>query len=255
MAEALRCTQVRIESLYVEESAARSTEVLDAEDAGLQVRLVRDGALTQVLDLGTAPPVVALAQQRTASAVSILEDAMRLMRPVVVLVELADPGNVGTIIRQSEAFGAVGVLSVGAGVDVFNPKVVRAAAGALFRVPVSLVEETEEAMERLGAAGVPSLATVGIGGAAPEDLDLQGSVAVLVGNEAHGLPPEVLQVADIRCSIPMEGAVESLNAASSAAVVLYEASRQRRHTVGHDGRRRATTRPDVIPNDDGSSRT
>lgn len=148
--------------------------------------------------------------------------------PVLVAVELRDPGNLGTILRTAEAAGLAGVVVAGASVDRFSPKVVRASAGSVFRVPVVDVRDPVEAIDHLAAAGRPVLAAVVGPGAGPYDGADLTEAAILVGNEPNGLPPEVVERATGRITIPMAAGVESLNVAAAASVLSFEAARQRR---------------------------
>lgn len=140
---------------------------------------------------------------------------------VMVADRIADPGNAGTIIRSAEAAGAQCVAFTGGSVDPYNPKVVRATAGSLFRIPVVTVE-----LPALRAAGLSVLATSSHQGTPYTEVEFTGPVAVVVGNEAHGvaLDAEV----DGWITIPHEGAAESLNVAMAATVLAFEVARQRR---------------------------
>ena len=145
---------------------------------------------------------------------------------VVVLASIQDPGNLGTIVRSAEAFGASGILCLPGTVNPWNPKAVRASAGSVFRVPVLSVTQ-EEALERLRKAGVRVLATAVEGAQAADNVDLDGPIAVLIGNEGNGVPTRLAAEADGALTIPCPGPVESLNAAVATSVLLYEAARQR----------------------------
>jgi TrmH family RNA methyltransferase len=145
------------------------------------------------------------------------------------VVDVNDPGNLGTIIRSAEAAGADGVVVCGNSVDVQNPKVVRSSAGAIFGVPVMEADDPMEALTALRAQDRRCLATVPSGGTSYDEVDLATSCALVVGNEARGLGP--LPV-DGQVSIPMMSASESLNVAMAATVLLFEAARQRRHPAG-----------------------
>ena len=141
---------------------------------------------------------------------------------VMVAHRLADPGNAGTIIRSAEAAGAQAVVFTPGSVDPFNPKVVRATAGSLFRIPVVLAD-----LDVLQAAGLRVLATSSHHGTAYTEADLTGRVAVVVGNEAHGVPDDA--PVDGWLTIPHMGAAESLNVAMAATLLAFEVARQRRH--------------------------
>jgi len=140
---------------------------------------------------------------------------------VMVADRLGDPGNAGTIIRSAEAAGAQAVVFTPGSVDAYNPKVVRATAGSLFRIPVLSAE-----LAVLQAAGLRVLATSSHRGAAYTDSDLTVPVALVVGNEAHGVPDDA--PVDGWVTIPHAGAAESLNVAMAATVLAFEVARQRR---------------------------
>ena len=142
---------------------------------------------------------------------------------VVVACELRDPGNLGTIIRMSEAAGARGVLLAKGTVDPYHPKALRASMGSLFRLPVIAGARLEK--ELLGPAQI--VATVAQGGVAPWEVELTRPTYLLIGQEAAGLPASLLERATTRITIPMAKQVESLNAATAAAMLLYEVIRQR----------------------------
>lgn len=150
----------------------------------------------------------------------------------VVLAEVSDPGNAGTLVRAAEAAGAVAVLFTAGSVDPTNPKCVRAAAGSLFRLPVAIGGEATEVLDELRAAGVQTAATVVRDGVPYDEADLRGPLALVLGSEAHGLPREVVDAVDLRLTIPMAGRAESLNVAMAGAVVCFEALRQRRTAAG-----------------------
>ncbi len=141
---------------------------------------------------------------------------------VVVAAGVADPGNLGTILRTAEAAGADAVVLTPDTVDVTNPKVVRASAGALFHVPV--VDQVE--LGEVRVHGLRLLGTAAGGATSYAEADLTGRIAIAVGNEAHGLPDDA--PVDGWISIPHAGRAESLNAAMAAAVICFEAARQRR---------------------------
>jgi TrmH family RNA methyltransferase len=142
---------------------------------------------------------------------------------VVIACELQDPGNLGTIIRMSEAAGARGMLLTKGTVDPYHPKALRASMGSLFRLPVIAVEGLEEKLS--GPAQV--MATVAQGGIAPWEADLTRPTFLLVGQEATGLPASLLERATVRVTIPMAKQVDSLNVAMATAMLLYEVIRQR----------------------------
>jgi TrmH family RNA methyltransferase len=145
-----------------------------------------------------------------------------------VLDRLRDPGNIGTILRTAEAAGFLGAILMKGTADVYAPKVVRAAAGALFRLPVLAADTPEQAMRLLSRHGKTVVCTVPSGSQSYFDADLAEDIAVVVGNEGSGICETFLAQCDLRVSIPMEGRIESLNAAAAAAILMYESVRQRR---------------------------
>jgi len=140
---------------------------------------------------------------------------------------MQDPGNLGAIVRVTEAAGASGIAVAGRSADPLGWKALRGAMGSAFRLPIVLHRELDDAIAAVRAAGCSVIATVPRGGTSVFEADLTQAVAVLVGGEGAGLPPAVVQNADWRLTIPMEPPVESLNAAVTAALILYEARRQR----------------------------
>jgi len=145
---------------------------------------------------------------------------------IVVLAGIQDPGNLGTILRSAEAFGATGVVSLPGTVSAWNPKAVRASAGSVFRVPLVAASE-KDCLERLRQGGARVLATTVRTAQPANKVDLAGSVALIIGNEGNGVPSDLAAQADGKITIPCPGPVESLNAAIAASVLLYEAARQR----------------------------
>ena len=147
---------------------------------------------------------------------------------VLVLDNLQDPGNMGTIFRSAEAAGATGILMSRDCVDVYNPKVIRSTMGAIFRLPFFRADDLPETVKELKAGGMRIYAAHLEGRRTYDGEDYRRSCAFLIGNEGNGLRPEVAECADCRIRIPMEGATESLNAAVAASVLIFEAARQRR---------------------------
>jgi TrmH family RNA methyltransferase len=145
---------------------------------------------------------------------------------ILVAVGLQDPGNVGTLVRSAEAFGATGVLTTPGTVSVWNQKALRASVGSVFRVPVVGVGASE--LRELKVRGVRLVAAVGADGVDVTAADLVTDCAVMIGNEGAGLGEEWMEMSDVRATIPCPGPVESLNAAVAGSLLLYEASRQRR---------------------------
>jgi TrmH family RNA methyltransferase len=147
---------------------------------------------------------------------------------VLVLHEVRDPGNAGTILRSADAAGASGVVFSSTSVDMYNPKAVRASAGSLFHLPVVREADTAAAIETLKARGFRVLAMAADGARDIFDVDLSEPVVFVLGNEAHGLPDGVVEACHGTVKVPQEGRAESLNLAAAATVCLFEWARRRR---------------------------
>ena len=147
----------------------------------------------------------------------------------VALEDLRDPGNLGTILRTAEAAGVTGVILSSNSVDIYNPKVVRATMGAIFRVPHFYAEEFLSELEQLRAMGATVYAAHLSGKQFYDEPEYEGRSVILIGNEANGLSKEASEYADCLVKIPMEGKAESLNAAVATSLFVYEAYRKRRN--------------------------
>ena len=223
--EALRAG-LRVPCVFVAQGAEALLEALRLP-AETEVLLLPRELLDSVLSTETPQPVAALVEPPNWSWVEVLSGAEKAAPLIVVLAALQDPGNLGTILRSAEAFGATGVLSLPGTVSAWNPKAVRASAGSVFRMPL-LAVSAEDCFARLRAAKVKIWTTAVQGAEAAERIDLVGPVAIVIGNEGNGVPEELAAQADGAVTIRCPGPVESLNAAAAASVLLYEASRQRR---------------------------
>ena len=226
LVEAALAAGAELEALYVD--AARADDprlealVARARDAGVRAFALAPGVLERVADAVTPQGILAAARLPVAT--------LEAVRPgtVLVLCDLRDPGNVGTLIRTADATGAAAVVLCGPGVDPTNPKALRASAGSIFHVPV-VVAELDDALADLRAKGARVLASVARGGDDPCACDLTGPCALLIGNEATGLTEADVARCDGSLTIPMVGRAESLNAAMAGAMLAYEAMVQRRH--------------------------
>jgi len=179
---------------------------------------------------GTDTPqgVAALVRPRESTFDDLLRGDVPL---VVVLIAVQDPGNVGTVLRSAEAFGATGVVTTRGTAHPFTPKVLRASAGSALRIPVLGGMAPAVILAQLRVAGLKLFAaTLATGPKAVEPVaaTLREPCAILIGNEGAGLPPEIERSADALLRIPLAAPVDSLNAAVAAAILLYEAARQRR---------------------------
>lgn len=219
----------KLEAVYAEPDADPGL-LRRLRAAGVEVVPVASGSLAKVLDLVNPRSIVAVAGQRAGDLASLLSTAASTRRPVLALVGLQDPGNAGTLIRVAEASGCAGVLFTDGSVDAWNPKVVRASAGSVLRMALAEGVQPSELIASADTHGLPLVSTVAHGGSAPEDAALGAGFVLLVGSEAQGVPGEVSAAASVSVTIPMEGSVESLNAAVAGALVAFEAARQRRTT-------------------------
>jgi TrmH family RNA methyltransferase len=222
---------VRLEALYVEPDADPAL-LAEVTAGSVPIHEVHDGVLAKVLQVVNPRAMVAIAEQSAHGLDEVIASAATEGRPVLVLVEVQDPGNAGTLIRVAEASGAVGVVLCSGSVDLFNPKTVRASAGSVFRVPVVQGADWDQVLSAAREGGLGVAATVPRGGSTPDELDLAGPFAVFLGSEANGLPTGMAEQADLLVTIPMSGEVESLNAAVAGAVLAFEAARQRRAAGG-----------------------
>jgi TrmH family RNA methyltransferase len=214
LAEAI-AAGAEVEAVYAPEGVEVATD--------LPVRRLQKGVLERVADTVTPQPLLAVVRRPGTTLADVADVTF-----AVVCVDLQDPGNAGTVLRSAEAAGAGAVLFAGASVDPYNPKAVRASAGSLFHVGVVSGGETVEMLEALGDRGLRRLGTVARSGTPLDDVDLVSPVALVLGNEAHGLPVEVEAVLDERVTIPMVGRSESLNVGMAASVLCFEVARQRR---------------------------
>ncbi len=192
---------------------------------GPRVLRTTDRLFAGVAGTETPQGVAALVRPRT----STFDDLVRGDVPlVVVLVEVQDPGNVGTVIRSAEAFGATGAIATRGTAYPWAPKALRASAGSALRLPILIGMTAPVVLGQLRIAGLTLFAACATPGApSPGEADLRGPCALLIGNEGAGLPAAVERSADARLRIPLGAAVDSLNAGVAASVLLYEAARQR----------------------------
>ncbi|MGH9005056.1 MAG: TrmH family RNA methyltransferase [Acidimicrobiia bacterium] len=215
-----------LEALYAAPGAEEACpELLALASArGLDVLWLAAGVLERVSDTVTPQPVLAVARRRPPGLGDLAGADL-----VVVGVDVRDPGNAGTLVRSAEAAGASGVVFCRGSVDVTNPKTVRASAGALFHVPVVEGGDPQEVLGVLGDLGLVRMGATARGGVPPDEVDLTRPVALVFGNESHGLPADLEGALDGHVTIPMPGRAESLNLGMAAAILLYEAQRQRQH--------------------------
>lgn len=217
--------QVDVEAIFCEVDAGEHCErvVEEATRAGVPVHRLGGGSLARITDTVTPQPLVAVARTTDVGIEAAVAADL-----VLVLVDVGDPGNAGTLLRTAEAAGAGAAVLVGGSVDPFNPKSVRASAGAVFTLPLVVGHDVGEAVIALRGAGHRCLALSARGGRPYDEVDLTARTAILLGSEAHGLAEAVVGMADEQVTIPMSGRTESLNVAMAGTIVCFEARRQRR---------------------------
>ncbi|MCM1186732.1 MAG: RNA methyltransferase [Lachnoclostridium sp.] len=185
---------------------------------------VKDDIFVRMSDTQTPQGILTVLKQ----PVYRIEELLQCPNPLFLIIEnLQDPGNLGTIIRTGEGAGITGVFLSSKTVDIFNPKTIRATMGSVYRVPFTYVTDLSEIVERLRRNKVHIYAAQPLGAQSYDSFSYCGPTAFLIGNESRGLTEEISDSADSCLKIPMEGRVESLNAAVSAALLMYEAHRQR----------------------------
>lgn len=216
----------KLEKIYVSESAFEKTAQKLGETINqIQCVVVADNVFKQISDTVTPQGVLAIVKMPEYDIRDILADKRKAW---VLLDDLRDPGNLGTIIRTSEGAGMSGVIMSKESVDLFNPKVVRSTMGAIFRVPFCYVDSLTDIIDEIKKSGYEVYATAMEGSEVYDCVDYTNGAAFIIGNEANGVSDKVFEKASHRIRIPMEGKLESLNAAVSAALIMYEIAGQKR---------------------------
>ncbi|MCL2422821.1 MAG: RNA methyltransferase [Micrococcales bacterium] len=227
--EAVAAPSVTVHAVYLTQASAdRYPEIASTAHQRGALHLATDEVLAAMSR--DAQDVVAV-----ADPVDVRVDQALAGRPqlVAVLVDVRDPGNVGTVIRTADAAGADAVVLSETCADPHNPKVVRASAGSLFHIPVATGVPVASLVSTLHDAGVQVLAAAGDGDHNLADATASAPTAWLFGNEAHGLPADILAAADATVAIPIYGQAESLNLAAAAAVCLYTTAMRRSGSQPH----------------------
>jgi TrmH family RNA methyltransferase len=224
LAEALR-SGLPIDTVFVAQGSERLLDGLHIP-SDAQILALPQAALTSALATETPQPIAALVRPPDWSWDHLLGLRRNTAPLVLVLAGLQDPGNLGTILRSAEAFGATGIVALTGTVSAWNPKAVRASAGSVFRVPY-ITSTAEDCIPRLHRAEATIFATGSRAAKDAHQVNLARPVALIIGNEGSGVPAELAARADATITIPCPGPVESLNAAVAASVLLYEAARQR----------------------------
>ena len=219
-----------LQEVYVSESFYKKEKVLVnaiAGQAGVHIEVLTDTVFAHASDTKTPQGVLCVVRQKSYK----LEDLLKgEKRHLLVLDNLQDPGNMGTIVRTAEGAGVTGVIMSRDCVDIYNPKTIRSTMGSIYRMPFYYAEDILKAIRKIKDAGIKVYAAHLDGVKSYDEEDYAFSCAFLIGNEGNGLREETSKMADHYIIIPMSGEVESLNAAIAASVLMFEVKRQRRNT-------------------------
>lgn len=215
--------EVYIEETLLEKLEKGSELLSKLERVGFEV--VSSEVFKKMSDTQTPQGILAIVERPTYQ----FEELLKIEKPLfVVLEDLQDPGNLGTIVRTGEGAGVSAVFMTKNTVDIYNPKTIRATMGSIYRVPFTIVEDIEEAIKDMKKAGIRTFAAHLDGKDYYDSFSFREGTAFLIGNEGNGLKTSTANAADVYLKIPMEGQVESLNAAIATSLLMYEAHRQRK---------------------------
>ena len=213
-----------IEKIYAAESMLEDEEVMK-KVRRFSWDAVDNGVFRQMCDTQTPQGILTVLRQPSYE----LEDLLKEEKPLLMVLEdLQDPGNAGTIIRTGDGAGVSGVFLTKTCVDITNPKVIRATMGSVYRIPFFYVEDVVSLKQKLQGRGIRFFAAHLQGKNSYDRESYEDGTAFLIGNEGKGLTDQAADAADCLIRIPMCGQVESLNAAMAAGILMYEAARQRR---------------------------
>lgn len=214
----------RVQKVYISETLYnKKKQDLDLEK--FSVEILSDSVFSYVSDTKTPQGILCIVEQQKYN----IEELLNIKNPhFMVLDNLQDPGNLGTIVRTAEGAGVDAVFLSKESVDIYNPKTIRSTMGSIYRMPVVYVEDLLELLNTFRKKGIKSYAAHLEGKNSYDKEDYKGGTAILIGNEGNGLRDEVADSADVWVQIPMRGKVESLNAAIAASILMFEVYRQRR---------------------------
>ena len=215
-----------VEAVFVDAGARRDPGVSDVVEAalskGVRAFELAPGVLDRVADTVTPQPLLAVLRTPGATMDDVADAAF-----VVICVDVRDPGNAGAIIRVADAAGADAVVCCEGTVDPFNPKTVRASAGSVLHIPLIVGGAPSDDLDALGRMGLRRVAALAQGGTPYPELDVAVPLALVLGNEANGLPDDLARSVDDRVTVPMRGGAESLNVSTAAAVLCFDVARRR----------------------------
>lgn len=214
-----------IEQLCVSETFAGENPLLIEEKSqSCELMILSDSRFAALSDTKTPQGVLSVLKTPAWRTEEILSKKAPF---VLVLENLQDPGNAGTILRTAEAAGVDGVFLTEGSVDMYNPKTIRSTMGAIYRVPHKVVSDVDDLLDTFRSRGITTYAAALDGRQVYLEPDYTGGCAFLIGNESQGLSDELQGKCDCPIIIPMKGRIESLNAAMAAGILMYEAARQR----------------------------
>ncbi len=219
-----------IHKVYLAESLKEDSSIMDrVSGENLAFEVVSDTVFRQMSDTQTPQGVLTVLKKPSYKIEDLLKETNGQPPLLMVLEDLQDPGNAGTIFRTGEGAGATGILLTKTNVDVTNPKVIRSTMGSIYRMPFLYVPDVVSLKQEFSQNGIRTFAAHLKGKNFYDQESYQGACAFLIGNEGKGLTEEAAAMANCLIRIPMSGQVESLNAAMAAGILMYEAARQRRH--------------------------
>lgn len=208
--------------VLVSESASQRNDVLELlrtlEENKIEYYLSDDNIFNSVTETINAQGVLSVVSKRT----HVKEQILHNYKFIIICDRIQDPGNLGTIIRTADAFGPAAVIMNKGCVDVYNTKVVRATAGAMFRVPFIIGDTTEEIIDYVRSAGFKIISTVVNSEFSFENIEETEKICVVIGNEGQGISREIIEASDMNITIKMNGRAESLNASIAAGICVYE---------------------------------
>lgn len=213
-----------IQRIYVSEEFLKKEEASVLRGSDFEV--MEDRIFRSISDTMTPQGILSVVRR----PIYHKEELLACERPFFMVLEnIQDPGNLGTILRTAEGAGVTGIFMSRETVDIFNPKTIRSTMGSVYRVPFLYVEDTGSIVREISGKGIRTYAAHLKGTESYDRKDYSSGCAFLIGNEGNGLSDELAAMADEYVRIPMAGQVESLNAAVASAILMYEVQRQRRN--------------------------
>ncbi len=225
MFEEARSEGLLVKAFFSESFYQKKLEDSPGYFSNLEYEILTDAVFQSISETKTPQGVMGTVKKPKYS----LEELIKNPEACLLLLEdIRDPGNLGTIVRTAEGAGITGIILNSSSVDIYNPKVIRSTMGSIYRVPFAIVDDFNLVLKEIKLQGIRIFAAHLLGQLYDTKESFRDKCAILIGNEANGLSDKVSAEADILVKIPMAGKVESLNAAVAAAILMYEVSRQRR---------------------------